>query len=502
MVSNRNRSAPRIALLAPVLVIVLAAIAIPLKLKPMGHFTLTGSDALDVVENVAGFVPVGFVLGWLGPLRAVLLAAGISMLAEISQLFMVDRSSSFIDVATNIIGALLGALINSRWRIGLPILRVNRRIAFVAAAMALAIVLWLWADSVDLLSTSTHGSTSPGTLEAYWKFDESSGGVLLDSSGHGLNGWFHGDPQRVAGVRGGAVLLDGKRDNIDFGNSIAFRLTGSMTISAWIHPTSFPVDDAAIVSNLSNYAGYAGYQLDTTVDRGSRTIGFKLSDPCGNLMARYGRTALAADAWYYVAGVYDSEARTLDVYLNGELDNGYLAGSVTGRQRNIRRNLYVGRRGDSEFFFEFAGSIDDARIYSLALTREEIAADMRGTALNVPKGRHSNGTSTAGRGPVRSREQGVPDADAACVASSEIENARVPGAAAAVGVLVAVACVGLWPSASPFICIFVSFAAGIFLLAEMFFTLPGLGRWMIPFLSLAGGMSVAASIRRRTEPDH
>jgi hypothetical protein len=30
--------------------------------------------------------------------------------------------------------------------------------------------------------------------------------------------------------------------------------------------------------------------------------------------------------WYYVAGVYDAKAKTMDLYLNGELDNGFLLG--------------------------------------------------------------------------------------------------------------------------------------------------------------------------------
>lgn len=75
---------------------------------------------------------------------------------------------------------------------------------------------------------------------------------------------------------------------------------GSMTISAWINSSSFPADDAAIVSNHNGL----GYQLDTTVDKGPRTIGFKLANACKNLMARYGATPLVVDTWYHVAGVY------------------------------------------------------------------------------------------------------------------------------------------------------------------------------------------------------
>ena len=68
-----------------------------------------------------------------------------------------------------------------------------------------------------------------------------------------------------------------------------------------------------------------------------------------------GRLLWHASRWYHVAGVYDAEARTLDVYLNGELDNGILVGTATGTQRSSRSAVYIGRRSDLEGF-EFAGS--------------------------------------------------------------------------------------------------------------------------------------------------
>jgi len=155
---------------------------------------------------------------------------------------------------------------------------------------------------------------------------------------------------------GAAVKFDGKTDYIDFGHPTALRLTSSVTISAWIKSTSNPRDDAAIVSSYNG----VGFQLDTTIDRGPRTIGFKLGSPCGLLMARYGKTPLALNTWYFVAGVYNAEAKTMDVYLNGELDNGFLRGPVMGIQKSSRENVYVGRRSDSDQF-SFAGEIDDVR---------------------------------------------------------------------------------------------------------------------------------------------
>src|SRR5262249_45833487 len=115
---------------------------------------------------------------------------------------------------------------------------------------------------------------------------------------------------------------------------------GSLTVSAWIKATSFPFDDAAVVSKRDNTEH--GFQLDTTVDRGPRTIGFKLSDASGNLFARYGATRLAANTWDYVTGVYDAVNRTLHVYLNGQLDDGDLVGTAAGSQTSSTRDVQIG----------------------------------------------------------------------------------------------------------------------------------------------------------------
>jgi hypothetical protein len=479
---------------APVIMMVLAATAIPVEWRSPGRVPLSFYiQASDVVANIAGYVPLGIVLGGSGPLRAVIAAALIATFAETSQFVMMHRDPSVIDVISNVIGAILGIVISSRWGIRSPGFRINRWKALVAATLALLLVLGVWATSGDPLNA--RGATSPGTLEAYWKLDEGGGRVALDSSGHGLNGRFTGEPVRVAGVRG--VTLDGATEYINVGHSTAFRMVGSMTISAWINSSSFPGDDAAIVSSLTSL----GYQLDTTVDRGPRTIGFKLVNQCGGLMARYGATPLVLDRWYHVAGVYDATAQTLDVYLNGELDNGFLLGSVTGRQRSSRGVLYIGRRSRLEGY-EFAGTIDDVRLYSRALTKAEIVADMQRTdGTQRTDGAQSTGGLAVRRPPVRrvDRSGGArpsEDADTSCPVSDE-EDARIPGAAATFGVLVAIACIGLWPSAGSLLYLVVSFAAGCLLLPAMAPSLPSLNLWMIPLVSLVGGASVVKSVRRQ-----
>jgi hypothetical protein len=327
------------------------------------------------------------------------------------------------------------------------------------------------------LPLNSRGSTTHGTLEAHWTFDESAGSAVIDSSGHGHNGTLRHEPKRVPGIYGSAVSLNGVNGYVDVGRASAFRLVGDMTISAWIEAASFPADDAAIVSNHNGI----GYQLDTTVDRGTRTVGFKLGDACGSVMARYGATELLAGKWYHVAGVYDAAARTLDVYVDGRLDNGSLLGVVTGAQRSSREPVFIGRRS-SDSGFEFAGLIDDVRLYSRALTATEVEADMRGLSIA------SERILTA---PVDGHVSRIEPSQ--CGARSDREDSRLPGAAGVLGVLVGVAYVGFWPAAGWWPGVAASVIAGWLLVPAAAPSLPALGHWLIPLTALAGAVSVLAS---------
>lgn len=226
-------------------------------------------------------------------------------------------------------------------------------------------------------------AADPLGITAGYAFNEASGTTTVDVSGHGLTGTLtSGAAFTTAGKYGNAVALDGVNDYVNLGNPTALRLTGSMTVSAWIYSTAFPSDDAAIVSKRNS--SQVGFQLDTTVDTGVRTIGFKLTNSNGGQMFRFGATALQANTWYYVTGVYNATAQTLDVYLNGQLDNGQLVGTVTSSQQNSTSNVTIGRRG-GQTGFEFIGRIDDVRIADHALTQDQIQTDMV-TPLGAPVG--------------------------------------------------------------------------------------------------------------------
>ena len=228
------------------------------------------------------------------------------------------------------------------------------------------------ARAVTVANTAPPATTG---LVAGYAFDASAGTTAADASTSGISGTLANGAGWAGGKYGNAVALAGDDDVVSLGNPTALRLTGSTTISAWINSAAFPADDAAVVSKR----GTGGFQLDTTIDTGPRVIGFKLTTGTGGSMFRYGATAMQANTWYHIAGVYDATARTMHVYLNGVLDDGQLQGTVAADQQDSPQNVLIGQR-PGWAGFGFNGRIDDVRIYNRALTAAEVQTDL-GRAL-------------------------------------------------------------------------------------------------------------------------
>lgn len=100
--------------------------------------------AVDVILNVALFVPLGLMLGVLGMRhwRAMLVGGGMSLAVELLQATVVTgRDPSLSDVLTNTLGTLLGAMIGgllpALWR---PTRVWARRLAFTTGVAWLAVV--------------------------------------------------------------------------------------------------------------------------------------------------------------------------------------------------------------------------------------------------------------------------------------------------------------------------------------------------------------------------
>lgn len=445
----------------------------------------------DVLVNVLGYVPLGLSLAKWGPVRALLLAGALSLLAEGMQLFSVGRDPAAVDVTSNVVGAGLGLLLARQWNPLPNRIAVSPHAAALAAAAAIAYVavgasftvdamldtMADWIDAPPWMATNPRVASSDGMLEGHWSFDRLDHDVVSDVSGHGLQGMIVNAAALSTGQHGTAILLDG-RQWVDLGSPVPLRLTGSMTLSAWIRPAAFPPDDAAIISSLSDRG--IGYQLDLTIDQGPRTIGFKIADASGHLMARYGKTSILVDRWYHVAGVYAAESRTLDVYVNGRRDNGCLMGVISNQQQASGRHVFLGRRAGRSGF-EFTGSIDEAKIESRPLSSSEIEVEA--------------GTES------RPREQAGTSGDVPCAHQAGPRPPRVAGMLVLLGVAVALACTGLWRGAHTYLVILaLSSFTGVSFLFWLPFKTALHPDWLATLYVLLGGVAVILAGQQQHSP--
>jgi outer membrane lipoprotein-sorting protein len=207
-------------------------------------------------------------------------------------------------------------------------------------------------------------SFSPGYLVAWWKLDDGSGDVVVDSGHHQLDGATVGDPTWAEGVLGGALQFDGDGDYVDFGNNPDFNTAGQITISAWIKVNAFDREYQAIVAK-----GDSSWRLQR--DGSESTLEFACTGllvPGTRYGAIHGTIEVNDGQWHHVAGTYDGAQICL--YVDGAPDtSANAAGSININDQSV----YIGENAEKPERF-WNGLIDDVRIYSYALSADEITA--------------------------------------------------------------------------------------------------------------------------------
>jgi hypothetical protein len=227
------------------------------------------------------------------------------------------------------------------------------------------------------VATATASGPPPSTgLVAAYAFSEGSGTTTADATGKGHTGTLLGSATfTTAGKYGKGLSLNGSTAYVDLGNAADLQITGSMTWSAWIYATANPADDGQIIAKSNS----AGWQFKTSPDTGQQTFGVGVSPSSSSLTQRYSNTVRQLSTWYHVAGVYDAAGATLNIYVNGVLDNGVLRGTIpTSQYNNAGEQVVIGRRTGGYYL---QGTIDELRLYNRALSQTEIQADM-----NTPVG--------------------------------------------------------------------------------------------------------------------
>ncbi len=219
------------------------------------------------------------------------------------------------------------------------------------------------------------------SLVGWWKLDETSGNIAVDSSGNGNDGVISGDPEFVAGWVDGAIKFDGIDDSVNCGNNEIFDITDELTLAVWVNandigsgednPWLGKGDTSYMIKNFRT-----GYDLEFFIYDG------------GWFSAHYAVDDSLNGEWHHVAGTYDGSL--LQMYLDGVAgEDAFLdhIGNIDITDYDVR----IGMNSQEETRFSNA-ILDDCRIYNRALSADEIFAIMAGDIRLAWRPRPANGT--------------------------------------------------------------------------------------------------------------
>jgi hypothetical protein len=205
--------------------------------------------------------------------------------------------------------------------------------------------------------------TEPNLL-SLWKFDEGEGTTAYDSAGNN-DGTIYG-AQWTTGQIGGALQFDGVDDYVQVADQPIFDTGDKLTVAHWFKTTTNQVQKGMVTHDSSDY------KYMTYLTSNSGMIQFYIRQSSGVVSTSTGDLGTgywADDQWHLVVGIFDRSlpSARLKLYVDGVLKD-----SKDGSDQSIiagDEGIVIGRWKSGN---EFAGAIDDVRIYDRALSAGEV----------------------------------------------------------------------------------------------------------------------------------
>jgi len=209
-------------------------------------------------------------------------------------------------------------------------------------------------------------------LAAYWNFDEGSGNIAADSSGNGNTGTLINNPAWVDGTSGKALSFNGVNNYVQIPQSSSLDVTSQLTVEAWIYPRAY-VDNTGQTSGIvcrTDWNGGHIYVLSFYPN--SQKASFSVNPA----WEQPSTTDVQLNTWTHLAMTYDGSR--VQFYMNGQPDGSYaLSGPIYTTSNWLAIGcLPTGPYGGAGTYAYFNGIVDEVKIYSKALSQQEIQADM------------------------------------------------------------------------------------------------------------------------------
>lgn len=222
--------------------------------------------------------------------------------------------------------------------------------------------------------TTPVGGTTPQPVPgpqpiAAYGFEETSGATTADSSSFNGSGTISGATRIAAGKKGRALDFDGTNDRVIVADAPQLRMTGDMTLSAWVKPDKVSQWRTVLLkentaSAFQDYALYAAADPYQEVGQYNEPAGF-----ISGLGVRGPK--LTTGAWSHLAFVFDGSSEKL--YINGTLAGSRVFEGYEPQVPSGAGPLSIGGNGLWGEWFD--GAIDEVRLFDSALTATQIAAD-------------------------------------------------------------------------------------------------------------------------------
>lgn len=200
-------------------------------------------------------------------------------------------------------------------------------------------------------------------LIGWWRFDETSGTTVYDSSGRGNNGTIINMDSGNVGVEGKigyALSFDGINDYVSVPNSDDFDVD-SISIFTWVKTT----DTQVTIVDRDNSSSARQFQFRMFSGK-IQFISFMGGGVDGD---NIGATSVNDGEWHFVGVTYDAVSGAMNVWVDGESDYSEMETPAVLDKENSP--LQIGIHGNLTNY-PFDGLIDDVRIYNKALSPSEV----------------------------------------------------------------------------------------------------------------------------------